>query len=102
LAQGGFFLGSSELIELGLLEDFRSGRLTRTEVALLLDIDERTVTRKTKKLRDHGPSGIKHGNYGKTPINRRPDSEKERAMGLSRITYSAFNLSHCYLESQGV
>lgn len=89
-------MGTRELVELGLLEDFRAGRRSRSEVASLLEVSERTVARKIKKLREKGPAGIKHGNYGHIPVNRRVDSEREKAIGLAKTIYAAFNLAHCF------
>jgi transposase len=98
----GIFLKTREAVELGLLEDFRAGRRTRQQVAELLGVSERTIARRVSKIRRHGVIGIKHGNHGKTPVNRRIETEKERALELARTTYAAFNLSHCfeYLKTQ--
>ena len=96
MAGGGIILSTRESIRLGLLDDFRTGKRTRSEVAVLLGITERSVSRIVKKLRDKGPLGVKHGNYGKLPVNKRSQSEREAALELVRTKYRDFNLAHCF------
>ena len=92
----GFFVSTREAVELRLLEDFRAGRKTRSQVAQLLGVRERTVTRRASKIRVGGPAGIKHGNTGRKPVNRLGDELRTAALELARTTYAAFNLAHCH------
>jgi hypothetical protein len=92
----GFHLGTKDAVELRLIEDFRAGRRTRAEVALLLGVSERAVTRRAAKVREQGARGVKHGNYQRRPVNCLPDGERLRALELAATTYAAFNLSHCH------
>lgn len=92
----GLFLKTKEAVDLGLLEDYRAGKRSRSQVALLLGVSERSVSRRAKRLREKGIAGIKHGNSGKAPANRWAASEREKAVELAKTTYAAFNLSHCF------
>jgi transposase len=92
----GLFLGTKDLVELRILEDFRAGRRTRQEAATLLGVSERAVTRRVAKLRAKGATGIKHGNRGRTPVNRLDEAMRTAAVELARTAYAAFNLAHCH------
>lgn len=92
--EGGIFMNKSEQIELQVLQDFQFGRKSRAEAAMLLGVSERSVSRRVKKIRDKGLSGIKHGNYGRTPINKLSDEDRSRVMALIKEKYFDFNLCH--------
>jgi DNA-binding Lrp family transcriptional regulator len=66
--EGGIYMNKNEQVEYQLLEDFREGRKTRKQVALLLGISERSVSRRIRKIREQGISGIKHGNYSRARL----------------------------------
>jgi DNA-binding Lrp family transcriptional regulator len=68
--EGGIYMNKNEQVEYQLLEDFREGRKTRKQVALLLGISESSVSRRIRKIREQGISGIKHGNYSRAPLNK--------------------------------
>lgn len=63
--QGGIFMTKNKQVVFELLQDFREGRKSRRQVALLLNISERAVSRRSAKMRDQGMSGTKHGNYNR-------------------------------------
>lgn len=94
--EGGIFMNKSEQIEYQILEDFRSGRKSRKQAALLLGISERSVTRRTKKIRERGVNGIKHGNFSKTPKNKTPEEIKQAAIKIYQQKYYDFNTAHAY------
>lgn len=89
-------MNKNEQVCYQILEDFRIGNKTRKQAALLLGITERAVTRRVKKLRSAGLSGIKHGNYNRTPANKVSDEIKARALELIKTTYFDFNIRHAY------
>ncbi len=79
-----------------IIEDFRGGRVSRKEAARLVGLSEKSVQRKAKKLKQHGVSGIKHGNYGSSPCNKVCDTVKVEMLKLSVEIYPDFNMTHCY------
>lgn len=93
--KGGVFMSKNESVALAVLEDFRSGRITRKEAASILGCSERAVTRRARKLRLKGPEGIKHGNYLKPAVNRINDSIRDQFLRLVRERYFDFNMVHC-------
>lgn len=77
-----------------VLEDFRTGKLSRNEAALKLGISEKSVSRKAKRIREGGLGGLAHGNAKRTPSNRSPDELRQRVVALLRDIYYDFNLRH--------
>ena len=94
--EGGIFMNKSEQVEYQVLEDFRQGRTSRKNAAGLLGISERAVSRRVKKIREHGVSGIKHGNYSRTPVNKIPDPVHREALALMEQKYFDFNTVHAH------
>jgi len=64
----GIFLIVNDQIRYRRVEDFRSGKISRHDVALKLGISERQVTRIKNKIRKHGIPGLVHGNRQKKPL----------------------------------
>ncbi len=92
--EGGIYMNKNEQVEYQLLEDFREGRKTRKQVALLLGITERSVSRRIRKIREQGISGIKHGNYSRAPLNKISFEIRDQVMKLMKERYFDFNISH--------
>ena len=101
--EGGLYLNKNEQYEYSVLVDFQEGRKSRKQVALILGISERSVSRRVAKLRENGIHGIKHGNTGKTPSNKKHGLMKVEIMELIRTKYFDFNVLHLHEElmSQG-
>jgi transposase len=95
MAEGGIFMSKNEAVELRILEDFRTGVISRREAASLLGCSERAVTRRTRKIRQNGPEGIKHGNYQRVSLNRVDAGKREKMLLLAKETYFDFNMVHC-------
>lgn len=91
---GSFFLSKREQMEFLVIEKFRRGELSRVEAALKLNCSIRTISRKAKKIRLNGFSGLKHGNYGKAPKNKKADNLKEKMIKLYKEKYYDFNFFH--------
>jgi len=66
----GFFMSRENQLKLSVINDFIYRKITRIETALPLGTSERTITRLANKVRRKGIIGIKHGNTGKTPVNK--------------------------------
>ncbi len=96
MAQEGLFMSVKDQVEARVVEDFRSGRTTRAHAALLLGITEKSITRKAKKLRESGIAGLRHGNKGKSPINRSSEAIRDEALNLAMTKYFDFNVAHCF------
>lgn len=89
-------MSKNEQVEFEILNDFREGKKSRKQAAMLLGISERAVTRRATRLRTLGVSGIKHGNYQKAPVNRFPSHLKEQIMALVKSRYFDFNIRHAH------
>lgn len=94
--EGGFFMNKNEQVEFEILQDFQFGRRTRTQAAMLLGISARSVSRRVRKIRESGVSGIKHGNTNRRPRNKIAETVKERVIELMKSTYFDFNVSHAH------
>jgi transposase len=89
------YMSRSDQYTYGILTDFEIGKVTRSDAASLLGITERSVSRRAKRLRDKGLAGLQHGNRGKVPANKTPDSDREHILNLVRQKYFDFNVTHC-------
>lgn len=69
----GVVMSRQDIFELEQIEKFITGKITRTETATLLLTTERTVSRKVRKVEKQGLLGVKHGNTGRRPINKKSD-----------------------------
>lgn len=96
MGKGGFFLGKNEAVRLRIIDDFRAGRISRSQAALLLGISERAVTRQASKVRLKGIAGIKHGNFERTPANKIGTGTLDPFVDLARTIYAKFCLKHCH------
>lgn len=96
MTEGGVYMSARDLFELSVIEDFRSGRRTRVEAATVLGCCLKSVTRKSKRLREGGPGALRHGNRGRTPSNKTVTPVMEAALRLALSLYPDFNLTHCH------
>ena len=68
-----------------VLEEVLSGKMTASEGAKRMDCSERKIFRLKARMREVGPSGLIHGNRGRSPANRTSDEIRkaigERAVG---------------------
>jgi transposase len=87
----GLFMSVTEQFTFGILSDFESRKISRSEAAKLLNIDERSVSRKARRLREKGLLGLQHGNKCKSPINKTADEFKIRVVELVRQKYFDFD-----------
>jgi len=70
------------------------GRMTNGEAAGALDVSVRQVKRIKGKVKREGPSGVAHGNSGRSSSRAFPQEFKERTITLAREKYFDFNFSH--------
>lgn len=90
----GIFMSKNEQFRYEMICAFQNGEMTREEVAFILETTPRNVSRLSKRVREKGMLGIKHGNTGKIPINKMPKSEKLKIQALLKAHYFDFNISH--------
>ena len=88
-------MSKNEAVALRVLEDFRSGLISRRQAADLLGCSERAVTRRVAKLRVKGIEGIKHGNFDRPALNRVDLAKRDEMLALAKSTYFDFNMVHC-------
>jgi transposase len=91
----GMYMGSVQQFTFSILTDFLNGKVTRAQAASTLQVTERTVTRKAKRLREKGLVGVLHGNKAKTPTNKTCDQLRAKVLDLVRRKYFDFNVVHC-------
>lgn len=94
MRSGGLYVSTKEQVIFRIIEDYRAGKLSRKEAAVLLGVNERTITRRAKKVREQGLRGVKHGNSRKQPANLLPAQLKHEMLRLAADVYPNFNLRH--------
>lgn len=87
-------LSWKEAQRLQVLEEVRAGGRTQVSAAKALDLTDRWIRTLLWKLHEEGAGGLAHGNRGRSPAHRIPDSTRQRIVGLYRQKYVGFNLTH--------
>ena len=90
----GVFMSNKDIFELEQIEKFLAGKITRAEAALFLNTTERTISRKARKVESQGLMGIKHGNTGRRPINKKSDLLKASVCKTIKKDYFDYNMTH--------
>lgn len=70
------------------------GKITINSATHLLQKSRRTVERYLQRYRQEGIRFVIHGNTGRTPSNKTPDSLKKEVQHLIQKKYYDFNLQH--------
>lgn len=91
---GDITMNKTEQLTYRIIEDFRLGKITRKEAALILNVSEKTIQRRAKSVREKGLRGIKHGNSGKIPHNKIKEEIKAEVVRTVKEKYYDFNLYH--------
>jgi transposase len=68
--------------------------LSTSTAAEMLGISRRQVFRLKTRVRKRGPTGIRHGNCGRTPANAKPDRLRQRVTDIYRKECPDFNFTH--------
>ena len=76
------------------VSDFLNGKLSRKEVATVLEVRERTVSRIARRIEAKGMLAGVHGNRNRVPWNKKDEGLKESVMGLVKRQYFDFNVTH--------
>ena len=77
-----------------ILQAALDGHKTNRQAAEALRRSVRQVQRLKAKVRDAGPTGVRHGNVGKTPHNKTPSVLKKWILQAAADTYADYNFSH--------
>jgi len=91
---GGVFMGVCEQRNYDIVSRVIHGDLSMREAAILLRKSYRQTKRIVSKVRRKGMIGIKHGNFGRAPVNKIPQSTKQAVLNLLEQKYFDFNLTH--------
>lgn len=89
-------MSKKESNEFRIVNDFMLGKITRKHASELLNVTERTITRKAVKIGNMGLLGIKHGNTGKVAHNKTDEKLKIEVMEVVHELYYDFNLTHMH------
>ena len=87
-------MSSKELTRYRVLGGVLEGQLALQEAAVALGVSPRHARRLVKRLREHGPQGLVHGNRGRSPSNRTPDALREQILAWVEDRYAGFNDVH--------
>ncbi len=92
-------MSSKELSRYRVLGGVLEGQLALQEAAEALGVCTRHARRLLRRLREHGPQGLVHGNRGRTPSNRTPDELRELILAWVEDRYAGFNDTLCLLKT---
>jgi transposase len=95
--QGGFIVSKRMVFEHLIIPDFLSRKVSRVQASEMLEVRERTVSRKARRLERKGLMSLVHGNQKRAPQNKIINSKKFEVMKLVESRYFDFNMTH-YLE----
>ena len=87
-------LTMKEQHKLKMVVDYEAGKVHAQSAAELLGISKRQFRRLVAAYRKRGVVALTHGNRGKTPVNRIPESTREKIVNLAKTTYQDYNDSH--------
>lgn len=87
-------LTMKEQHKMKMVVDYEAGKVHAQSAAELLGISKRQFRRLVAAYRKQGVAALSHGNRGKTPVNRTPDSLRERIVDLAKTTYQDYNDTH--------
>ena len=90
----GVYLSFEEQRRLDIANQVIQGQLSMESASLLLKKSLRQTRRIVNAVKQRGVLGVKHGNTGRTPVNKTKDSLKRIILDLLRDEYFDFNLCH--------
>ena len=93
--RGEIVMGKNEQFMFSVIEDYRTGKISRWEASLIVGKSERTVDRLVKRIDEKGLEGLMHGNKGRVPQNKTPRDVLVRVESLVKNKYFDFNMTHC-------
>ncbi|MCB0347672.1 MAG: ISNCY family transposase [Bdellovibrionales bacterium] len=94
IKDGALIMSSRENYKLQIITKYLSGHIYLDEAAKLLSVSLRTVSRYVKKIKDKGPIGIKHGNFGNLASKSWSEKQRRMVIELKKKEYFDFNTAH--------
>lgn len=91
---GGIYMGFHEQRKVDIAFQVIHGQINLDQASVLLQKSYRQTRRIVSNVRKKGFLGVKHGNFGRTPINKKSGDFKKFVLDLLRETYFDFNLNH--------
>lgn len=87
-------LTMKEQHKLKMVVDYEAGKIHAARAAEVLGLSKRQFRRLVAAYRKRGVAALAHGNRGKTPANRIPETIREQIVKLAQTTYQDYNDSH--------
>jgi hypothetical protein len=87
-------MSQKELSRYHIIQKLVHKELIEKEAASLIHLYVRQIRRLKKKVIEHGPQGLIHGNRGKPSHNRIPKKEQQRIIKLLHEHYPDFKPTH--------
>ena len=75
-SEEGIFMSKQEQFAYEMICRFQRGEVTRRDVANMLETTPRNISRISKRVKEKGMLGIKHGNTSRPPANKDSKSHK--------------------------
>ncbi|GAD91219.1 hypothetical protein VHA01S_074_00100 [Vibrio halioticoli NBRC 102217] len=89
-----FYMDSKSQFTVDIICKIIDGKISINSATTLLNKSRRTVERYLSRYRKEGIRFIIHGNRGRPPANKIPDSLKKEVQNLIQTKYFDFNLQH--------
>lgn len=89
-----FYMDSKSQFTVDIISKVIDGKITINSATTLLNKSRRTVERYLSRYRKEGVCFIIHGNRGRSPVNKIPESLKKEVQSLIQTKYYDFNLQH--------
>jgi transposase-like protein len=90
----GFVMKVRDQLKLEIVYKVLSGQMQRLDGQIILGISERTLRRYLRSYNKSGVSFVRHGNFRRAPLNRKPVVLKLQVQKLVQETYFDFNMVH--------
>lgn len=83
-----------EALRYSTIQASLDGQITVDDVSRRLGLCRRRVYTLRARVRDHGPAGVRHGNAGRDPANKKPESLRRHVVSLAKADYKGHNFTH--------
>lgn len=93
-----FYMDSKSQFTVDIIGKVLDGRISINSAATLLSKSRRTIERYLSRYRKEGIRFVIHGNTGRAPINKTPESLKKEVQNLiqTSTSTSTFNTSQSF------
>lgn len=93
-AQRMIMIDSKDQLTIDIIAKVAESKITIANAAKLLNKSRRTIERYLQQYHKIGIQFVMHGNTGKCPVNKSPDSLKRQVQALIKEKYFDVNLQH--------